>query len=90
MKIKEGFILRKIADSDIVVPVGDNIANFNGVVMLNETATFLWDLLKEGTELRLLTEALSMEYQISWEVAQKDTERFISQLQEAQMLIACE
>ena len=90
MKIKEGFILRKIADSDIVVPVGDNIANFNGVVMLNETATFLWDLLKEGTELRLLTEALSMEYQISWEVAQKDTERFISQLQEAQMLIVCE
>lgn len=32
MKIKENFILRKIAGDDVVVPIGENIADFNGAI----------------------------------------------------------
>ena len=42
MKIKENFILRKIAGDDVVVPIGENIADFNGAITLNETAALLW------------------------------------------------
>lgn len=40
MKIKDSFILRKIAGEDMVVPVGESIADFNGAISLNETAAF--------------------------------------------------
>ncbi len=37
MKIKEDFILRKVADSYVVVPVNDMTVDFNGIINLNET-----------------------------------------------------
>ncbi len=86
MKIKEGFILRKIANADMVIPIGKNIADFNGVISLNETAAFLWSKLKDEIELNNLVEELRKEYEISRELAQKDVEQFISELMQANML----
>lgn len=89
MKIKEGFILRKIAGTDIVVPIGNNIANFNGIISLNETAALLWKMLKEGTELSHLAEALITEYDIAKEQAEEDAMQFVNQLRQANILDEC-
>ena len=35
MKVKDGFVLRAIAGSNIVVPVGAATAQFNGMITLN-------------------------------------------------------
>lgn len=86
MKIKDGFILRKIADTDMVIPIGDNIAYFNGIISLNETAAFLWKKLSEGSEPSVLSEELMKTYHISRETADEDTNRFITQLQMANLL----
>ena len=43
MKIKEGFILRNVAGSFVVVPVGDATIDFNGMMNLNETGAFLFE-----------------------------------------------
>ncbi len=86
MKIKEGFILRKIADTDMVIPIGDNIAYFNGIISLNETAAFLWRKLSEGSEPSALSEELMNTYHISREIAAEDTNSFINQLQLANIL----
>ena len=86
MKIKDGFILRKIANSDMVVPVGNNIADFNGIISLNETAAFLWNRLKEGTEIPLMVDALIEEYDISRILATEDVEHFVTKLQQANIL----
>ena len=40
MKIKDGFILRTVADSCIVVPVGERSIDFSGVITLNEVGAF--------------------------------------------------
>ncbi len=86
MRIKEGFILRKVADSNMVIPVGGNIADFNGVITLNESATFLWRLLREGSEPPELSEYLIEEYDIPKELAQKDALDFVEQLEQANIL----
>lgn len=86
MKLKEGFILRKIANTDVVIPVGKNIANFNGIITLNETAAFLWGLLKNGIDIPAMVEALISEYDVSREKAREDIEAFAKQLSEANML----
>lgn len=86
MKIKEGFILRKIAGTNMVVPIGNNIANFNGIISLNETATFLWNHLSEGSDPEVLAETLVETYHISRELAREDTRNFMTQLQQADIL----
>ncbi len=86
MKIKEGFIIRKIANTDMAVPVGNNIADFNGIITLNYTAAFLWRILKDGAKKADLIELLMKYYDVTKEIAMKDTEMFIQQLGEANIL----
>ena len=50
MKIKDGFILREVAGNYIVVAVGSAVKTFNGVINLNQTGAFLWELLQKGAE----------------------------------------
>lgn len=49
MKIKNGFAKRKIADSNIVVPVGRATNDFNGMITLNDSGSFFWDCLTHET-----------------------------------------
>ena len=47
MKIKKGFVLENVGGSYIAVAVGDRAKSFNGVVRLNSTGAFIWNLLVE-------------------------------------------
>ena len=86
MKIKDGFILRKIADNYIVVAVGDRIKDFNGVINLNETGALLWRTLQMGAEIDDLVKALLNEYDVSEEIALNDVNNFVYKLQEAKLI----
>lgn len=90
IKLKPGYILRKIANSDIVIPVGNNIASFNGLITLNETAAFLFKLISEGATVAELIEALTKKYDIDPDLAGDDVDDFVSQLEKADMLMICE
>ena len=48
MKIKEGFILREVAGSHIVVAVGQAVKTFNGIINLNPTSALLWKNLEKA------------------------------------------
>ena len=85
-KLKEGFIYRKIAGEHVVIPVGSNIADFNGIISLNETAAFLWQQLKEEVEPAALVSALQSEYEVDQAQAQKDVDEFITLLREHKVI----
>ena len=87
MKIKEGFILREVAGSYIVVAVGDAVKSFNGVITLNETSAFLWNKLLKGATEEQLVDALLGEYDVKKEVAEKGVKSFINRLVEANLVI---
>lgn len=86
MKIKEGYILRKIAGEDVVIPIGGNIANFNGVIRLNESAAFLWKKVQEEVDKEYLINSLIEEYEIDSELATNDVDSFINTLVEHQAI----
>ena len=50
MKIKDGYILREIAEIPVAVPVNDAARSFNGMIRLNSTGAFLWRLLERKME----------------------------------------
>ena len=86
MKIKNDFILRKVADSYVVVPVGKMTLDFNGIINLNETGAFLFELLQEGAEREELIEKMLGEYDVSPERAAADIDIFLKKVKDADVL----
>lgn len=80
MKIKDGYLLRKIADSHIVIAVGDEAMDFNGIITLNEVGAFLWNLLTEDIPKERLLEELLKEYSIDEQTAKQDISEFLNKL----------
>ena len=81
MKIKDGFLVKKIVDDYLVVPTGDNIVDFAVAVSLNESGAFLWEQLKSDRKKEDLVHALMAEYEaVDNATAEKDVVEFISLL----------
>ena len=81
MKIKEGFILRNVAGSYVVVPIGEATLDFNGMMNLNETGAFLFEKMIEGISRADLIKALTDEYDIDEETASVDVDAFIEKVE---------
>ena len=82
MKIKDGYIVREIAGMFVVVPTGIEAADFNGLMTINETAAFIWNILKNGAERQDVINALLDEYEVDRKTAEKDTDEVIKMLKE--------
>ena len=82
MKIKEGFVLRKVAGSFVVVPIGENAAKIGGLMSLNETAADIWRLIeKEDRSEEEIAQILSNEYDTPVEEIREAVQRFSAELQ---------
>lgn len=83
MKIKDDFVLRKVADTYVVVPVNSMTLDFNGIINLNETGAFLFELLQHGATKEDLFKKLIEEYDVSQQKALSDIDIFIEKVKEA-------
>ena len=86
MRINSNFLLRKVADSYVVVPVGSAVVDFSGLINLNETGAFLFELLQQGADENVLVQKLLAEYDVTEDIATKDVRAFISKVKEAGIL----
>ena len=86
MRIKEGFLLRKVAGDFVVVPSGNAMVDFKAMITLNETGAFLWDLLKEEKTEGDLVQALLGEYDVDEATATEDVGGFVNLLKEKNLL----
>ena len=86
MKLKENYMLRQVADTFVVVPIGSEVENFNGMINLNGVGAFLWRLLETETTFEDLLKAMTEEYEVDEETARKDLTGFVQQLEASNLL----
>ncbi len=86
MKIKEGFITKKVAGDVIVIPAEQALVDFKAIITLNETGAYLWELLKEETTKEILLENMLKEYDAEKEVLSADIDEFLAVLEEKGLL----
>ena len=86
MKIKKELIKREIAGDTILVPVGKTVYDSNGLFVLNELGTFIWDLLPDVDDRERIVDAVLAEYEVSRETAEADIQEFLGKLQEMGIL----
>ena len=43
------YVLREIAGESVLVSIGEGVADFCGIITLNQSAKILWETLKQGS-----------------------------------------
>lgn len=86
MKIKEGFVLRKVGGRNIVVATGKASQDFNGMIRINDVGALIWSKLTEGADEDTLVQAVVEKYEVDIETAKRDVSKFINNLSEAGFL----
>lgn len=87
MKVKDGFILRKVGRQFVVAATGEASKNFNGMLRLNEEAAFAFELLQKGTTQEELVSALMEKYAGEETVVRADVAAFLEKLKEADAFV---
>lgn len=85
MKIKDGYILRTIADDNVVLPSGDEL-DLSIMITLNDTGRFLWERLEKGAEADELVAALLAEYDVDEAIARAGVDAFLEKLKANDLL----
>ena len=80
MRQHPDYILRRAADTDLIVPVGRAAAKFPGMITVNGTGRFLWELLETEQTPESLTEALCSQYNVKLAQARADVDTFLERL----------
>lgn len=86
MKLDKNFVLRRVVDNAVLVPFGQKMIDFNGMLSLNKVAAFLAEKLQEETTFEALVAAVVEKYEVDAETAAADVSRFLDELRKNKAL----
>ena len=82
MNINKAFILRCVADENLLIPTGAAATHVQGLVTLNETGALLYRKLCDGCSVEALVDALTSEYDVSADEAHADIREFLEHMRQ--------
>ena len=84
MRIKEGYVLRNVADSGVIVSMEE--LDCNHLMTLNQTGMDLWEMLQNDSSLEDLVQQMLSIYDVEEETLRKDILLFLCKIREAGLL----
>lgn len=87
MKIKDGFMLREVAEQWVVIPLGERVVEFNGIMSLSESGALLWKEMGNYVREEDLVRVLLKEYIVDEEIVKADILEFITALREKDLIV---
>ena len=79
--VSPNYILRELAGKHIIVPVGEGVADFCGIISINKTGVCLWEMLQSKASREQLLSGLLQRFDVSSEEAGNDIDEFLNELQ---------
>lgn len=80
MKRNEDFHLRNAGGEFLIVPLGAQVADMGGLVILNETGSYVWTLLQKEQSLDDLVNAVAERFAVERARAYADVQCFTADL----------
>lgn len=87
MKLNENYILKNIAGTAVVVPVGDAVNDIKGMITLNGPAEIIWKGLQNGKNIDSIVMEIKTEYDATEEVIKNDVDAFLNKLRTYKILV---
>ena len=83
IKLKKGFVLRKIGPQYMAVPYGSMTSEIKGMVTLTESGYLLWQEMEKGVDSEeALAKVLTDTYEVEEDEAVRDVNGFLDYLKE--------
>lgn len=86
MRIVPGFLIRRVAGENLAIPSGESAHRLSGLLALNDSGTFLFNLLQTERSPEELVAAMMDEYDVDPAVAQADVAEFLEILRQNGLL----
>lgn len=80
MKIRKGFVIRKVGDQQYAVATGDALKHFKGMLKLNEMGAFIFTLLQEDVDTDKVVDRISECFDVDRDEIVADVNDFIEKL----------
>ncbi len=80
MEFKKEVVLRTIADETMLIPVGADTKEYNGIFSLTESAVTAFKAIQSGKEKDEIVDAILEEFDIDRPTAERDVDDFLTKL----------
>lgn len=81
MKIKKGYVIRKVMGNNVVIATGEASRNFHGMVKLNDTAAEIWGYLAENLSEEEICARMLEKYDVAPETLRADVRTTLETLE---------
>lgn len=80
MKIKDGFIMKDVAGSKVVLPLGDRQDEIKGIITFNEIGAEIFNMLDGTNSVEEIATKIAKDYDAPYETVEKDVNNLIEKM----------
>lgn len=80
MKIKDGFIMKDVAGSKVVLPIGDRQAEIKGIITFNDIGAEVFNMLDGTNSPEEIAQKIAKKYDASYETVEADVNKLIEKM----------
>lgn len=80
MRIKDGFMLRQVGATRIIIAIGAAARDFHAIAHVNTSGAIIFSSLKEGKTVEDIAYELTNTFKVDFDHAKSDVLRFAEQL----------
>ncbi len=73
-------MMQNVGGENLLVPLGAQVMDLNGLITLNDTAACVWELLAEERSLDELAAAVAEWFDVAAEIARADVQTFVDEI----------
>ena len=77
---KNHFVCRQTGDELLLIPLKDNVADFNQYLTLNEVGAFIWENMDVGDDEPTLVVKICAEFEVNEDEVMNDLRAFLEKL----------
>ena len=76
----KNFVMHKIGNETLLVPVGSHVMDINALVTLNVTGRYIWEILKKKHSVNKIVSEISLMFDVDLATADIDVKKFLDEL----------
>ena len=80
MKRKADFIMQNVGGENLLVPLGAQVMDLNGLITLNDTAACVWELLAQDRTADELASAVAERFDVPPARARTDVQPYLGEI----------
>lgn len=80
MKIKDGFIMKDVAGSKVVLPLGERQTEIRGIITFNDIGAEVFNMLDGTNSVEEIIAKIVKDYDAPYEIVKSDVEKLIEKM----------